>query len=239
MGMEYLETVEEVLEREWTVEGIPVLSARVSLPRPAEADHDKGLRRIGRYYRQFCRSYIRYCERFLYPQAAEAFRQAAAAGSALPQYTAQLSYRVTCNQSGLWSLYADSRERGLLPRPVRRGDTWDLRTGAPVPLGDFFPGRTALRRTLPDFAEAEIRRQLESGSAAYREDWRRQLHKAFSAGNFYVTPEGLHFFYQMYALAPAVEGIPDFFLPWETLGAMPPARFLPPPLAEAGDSAGT
>ena len=76
MGVERLETVEELLEREWTVDGIPLLSARVCLPKLKAPEMDRHLRRMDRYYRQFARSYLRYCGRFLFPQAQAEFRQA-------------------------------------------------------------------------------------------------------------------------------------------------------------------
>ena len=40
---------------------------------------------------------------------------------------------------------------------------------------------------------------------------------AFPPLNFYLTEEGLAFFYPMYAIAPAVEGIPVFTVPYDRL----------------------
>ena len=61
-------------EREWTVEEIPVLSASISLPEPVPAA-DKVSRRIRRYYQLQCRSFLRYCETYLLPAAAEEYRE--------------------------------------------------------------------------------------------------------------------------------------------------------------------
>lgn len=222
MSLERLETVEEVVERDWAVEDIPVLSARVSLPRPAEAGRDRRLRRIDRYYRQFARSYLRYCESFLLPRAAAEFRQAAASGAPLPHLTASLTYQVTWNEGGVWSLYADSRERGGPPLTVRRGDTWNLDTGTPLTLASFFPPRTPLRRLLPALAAREIQRQLDAGTAFYREDWQRRLRRELCTGNYYLSAGGICFFYQMYDLAPSAEGTPVFCLPWGSHGTAAP-----------------
>ena len=62
-------------EREWTVDGIPVLSACVCVPQPVPA-MDRVSRRIWRYYQLQCRSFLRYCEGWLLPQAAEEYRAA-------------------------------------------------------------------------------------------------------------------------------------------------------------------
>ena len=62
-------------EREWTVEGIPVLTATVSVPHPVP---EKEWRRMRRYYQLQCRSYLRYCEKWLLPQAETEYRCSAA-----------------------------------------------------------------------------------------------------------------------------------------------------------------
>ena len=136
--MRELRTEAFTAERAWEVEGIPVLTAEVALPEPVPLA-DRVSRRIHRYYQTQCRAFLRYCESLLLPQAAAEYRTALAASSPLPEFRAELSYRVTYNQDGLWSLYTQSRERvGPGPELVtRRSDTWDLTEGYPVPLGDF------------------------------------------------------------------------------------------------------
>ena len=39
----------------------------------------------------------------------------------------------------------------------------------------------------------------------YLDGWRRRLRQQFNPIRFYLTPEGLAFFYPMYAIAPAAE----------------------------------
>ena len=133
-------------EREWTVEGIPVLTAAVELPQPQGADAVS--RRIRRYYQAQCKAFLRYCERWLFPQAEAEYRAALAASAPLPCFRAELGYRVTYNSGGLWSLYTQSREVTGHTLLTRRGDTWDLAAGYPVPLSAFFPARSPWRRQL-------------------------------------------------------------------------------------------
>ena len=135
-------------EREWTVEDIPVLTASVTVPRPAPAEN-RVSRRIHRYYQLQCRSYLRYCEHWLLPQAEAAYREALASSAPLPCLRAELKYRVTYNQGGLWSLYTQSRETAASGSALltRRGDTWDLNGGYPVELSAFFPPRSGWKST--------------------------------------------------------------------------------------------
>ena len=102
-----------------------------------------------------------------------------------------------------------------LKNTLRRGDTWDLSDGYPVPLSAFFPRRSGWRRRLMEAAEAEVRRREAAGVSRYHEGVRRKLRRYFNPHNFYLTAEGLVFFYPMYAIAPAAEGVPAFLVPWE------------------------
>ena len=76
----------------------------------------------------------------------EEYRAALAASLPLPHFRAELTYQVTYNDGGLWSLYTQSRESGFSGRPtlLRHGDTWDLTSGYPVPLSAFFPRRSGM-----------------------------------------------------------------------------------------------
>lgn len=213
-----LETETFAAEREWTVDGIPVLSASIALPRPVNC-RDRTARRIDRFYQLQGRSYLRYCEGWLFPQAAESYRLALAGSAPLPCHTAQLTYRVTCSENGVWSLWTQTCEKADGRRMVvRRGDTWDLRTGYPLPLGAFFPKRFPVRKTLLGCAEAEIRRQESCGISRYHESWKQELRRSFNKDHFFIEPDGLRFFWQMGAVAPPAEGIPTFSLPFSPEG---------------------
>ena len=208
-------------EREWTVEGIPMLTAAVELPQPQGADAVS--RRIRRYYQAQCKAFLRYCEHWLLPQAEADYRAALAASAPLPCFRAELGYRVTYNSGGLWSLYTQSREVTGHTLLTRRGDTWDLSAGYPVPLSAFFPARSPWRRQLLALAAEDIQRQERAGIARYDPEWRKKLRR-FNSRNYYLTEEGLTYFFPMYAIAPAAEAIPAFTLPYGQRDLLPPSE---------------
>ena len=216
-----LRTESFATEREWTVEGIPVLTAAVELPQPQGADAVS--RRIRRYYQAQCKAFLRYCERWLFPQAEAEYRAALAASAPLPCFRAELGYRVTYNSGGLWSLYTQSREVTGHTLLTRRGDTWDLTVGYPVPLSAFFPARSPWRRQLLELAAEDIQRQERAGIARYDPEWRKKLRR-FNSRNYYLTEEGLTYFFPMYAIAPAAEAIPAFTLPYGQRDLLPPSE---------------
>ena len=223
-----LSTQPLVTEREWTEDGIPVLTASCSLPQPSEPG-GAAARRVRRYYQLQRRCFFRYCETCLLPQARAEYRAALAASRPLPCFRAELGYRVTWNRDGLWSLYTHTREPGPGGRPLlgRRGDTWDLAAGYPVPLKAFFPGVRNWKGTLLALAAGEAARREAAGVSRYHDRWQQSLRRQFNARNYYLTEEGLAFFYPMYAIAPAAEGIPVFLLPYGTPGLRQPRGPLP------------
>ena len=216
-----LRTESFAAEREWTVEGIPVLTAAVELPQPQGADAVS--RRIRRYYQAQCKAFLRYCERWLFPQAEAEYRAALAASAPLPCFRAELGYRVTYNSGGLWSLYTQSREVTGHTLLTRRGDTWDLSAGYPVPLSAFFPARSPWRRQLLALAAEDIQRQERAGIARYDPEWQQKLRR-FNSRNYSLTEEGLTYFFPMYAIAPAAEAIPAFTLPYGQRDLLPPSE---------------
>ena len=213
--LEHLRTEPFTVHREWTESGIPVLWASVSLPEPVPA-LNAVCRRIRRYYRLQGRAFLRYCQKSLLPLAQAEARAALAESRPLPEFRAELTYQITYNAHGFWSLYTQVREHTLPGQDflLRRGDTWDLNAGYPVALADFFPHRSGWKRQLLSTAEQEALRQERAGISRYWESLRRDLRRRFSPRNYYLTEEGLAFFYPMYAIAPAPEGIPVFTLPY-------------------------
>jgi len=211
----HLQTEPFTTDREWTVEEIPVLTASVSLPQPIPVTTQIA-RRILRYYRLQARSFLRYCERCLFPQAEAEYRAALACSLPLPCFRAELTYTITYNESGLWSLYTQSKEitGPRTPLLTRRGDTWDLSTGYPVSISAFFPPHSPWKKHLLSLASEEIRQRESSGISRYYDSWHKALRCKLNPENFYLTQDGLTFFYPMYTIAPAMEGIPTFTLPF-------------------------
>ena len=214
-----------VTEREWTEDGIPVLTATCSLPQPAMVQ-SAAARRIRRYYHLQRRCFFKYCEAWLLPQARAEYHAALDASRPLPCFRAELGYRVTYNEGGLWSLYTQSREITLPGQTLltRRGDTWDLTAGYPIALSAFFPARAPWRRQLLALAAEDIQRQERSGVARYDPDWRKKLRRRFNPRNYYLTDEGLTYFFPMYTIAPAAEVIPAFTLPYGQRDLLPPGE---------------
>ncbi|MGM9662775.1 MAG: RsiV family protein [Oscillospiraceae bacterium] len=204
------------IQRRWDWEDIPVLVMTLSLPGCGSPAPDRRVRRMDRYYRAFGRCYERYCQRFLYPPAAEAFQAARAQSRPFTPWTAEVRCRTTLRSETLWSVALETEERDQAGRALRRRccDSWDLRCGYLLALGELFEGEPFFRRGLIKRAQAELMERQER-DGPLREDWKKRLRTELSSEHFYLTEEGLVFYYPMYALGPEALGLPSFFLPWD------------------------
>ncbi len=223
-------------ERQWTQEELPVLFMTLSLPSCRSILPDARLRRINRCYEHFARCYESYCEAFLLPAATAAFRAAIAAGRPFHPWQAELRYRTTLQTSRIWCVLLESEEStesGLCHR--LRSDTWDLRDGYLLRLADFFPKDPLPLRRIRRLARQEFSTAAEQG-AALHPDWRRRLRTAAKQDHFYLTEEGLSFYYPQFALGGASLGIPTVSLPWSEDGPVLPEGFSPAALDKSASS---
>ena len=199
-------------EKEWDFEGLPVLKARIKLYLPP---NEKPWRRIRSYYALQKRYFLKYCEAELLPWARSETRVALENSAPTPYFQAELYAHETERSGKIWSLYIEERETGTPDGEfVRRwGDTWDMTTGFAVPLSSLFPARSHWKACMIDAARNEIARQERRGEAKYHPGYEKLLKKYWNPRNFYIMPEHIAYFFPMYAIAPAVEKTPVFYLP--------------------------
>ena len=191
-------------------DGIPLVTVRMTLPQLQDSSG-----RFNRYYRLCANRFEQYCRRELLPQAQAAYCRALEDGGAIPQWQAEIQSHATWEAEEIVSLVCDTTVTGM-PQPVRRrqGDTWDLRRELFLSLSDCFPAGTPWKQQLMEHTVQTITQQEASGVARYCDNWRSLLKSTFHPRYFYLGEDGLSFFFPYRSIAPAVEGIPTFFLPY-------------------------
>lgn len=216
-------------EKTWDAEGIPVLKVSVALPRLDGSD--RRTQRINRYSVRFEKVYLAYCRQILLPEAAESCRAAMETSAPWSMARAELNGCVSFLSGALLSLVYDAREsvHGLAGFQFRRSMVWDLSSGLPVPISEFFPPHTRCRSILLRFAREQIPRRIENGEL-WRTDWRMQLRRTLSLQNYYLSEGGLCFFFPLGSLAPHRAGIPSFTIPYDA----EKGPFAPTPARDTG-----
>ncbi|MCR4772103.1 MAG: RsiV family protein [Oscillospiraceae bacterium] len=168
----------------WTKDGETVASLDVRLP------HIDGVpKRVNNYYsilekrlRSFCRRRARAGERGIY----------------------RLDYTVGLSGGEYISIYCDVYRDGVVR--ARTACTWDAASGYPLPLGHF----TELsRRAVTGRISALIERER---FPVYFKSYGKRLRRFYDPDNFWLSEEGIHFYYQPLTLAPAEYGVSHFLL---------------------------
>ena len=210
--------------RQWEAEGIPILRAQAFLPHlSSPLRHCRSIQRFNRFYYEYLRAFWRFCAKDILPRAKEDFGAAAAQSRPLPLTKATLRSVVAYEKNGLVSLYTDLTVTAPQSRfHTRSADTWDLGSGYPVALSDLYPTGYPIKKELVRFARQMAAERIKAGEV-FCENYRRALRRHFSSRRFYLTPQGLVFFYPRGLVAPAEQGTVTFLVPYGENGPVLPA----------------
>lgn len=165
----------------------PVLSLSQALPLPVEERRPD--RRMERYYRHLGELWKNRWAAVLYPRACAALQEARAGSRPFLPWEAELVYHVTLERDGLSSLYVDVTERqnGTRPLTVRTAETWELRSGTPKTLSEFFPPRLFWKKPIIEALQHQALDRLQGGESLLFEDVETRVASYFSTKRFYLN----------------------------------------------------
>ena len=197
------------------MQDMEIMTAAVSGLARAEGFR-QGLERINAYHRLEAMRLQLYARKNLYHDAVRAYLQAVENGYPVMVYEVIAEFTVTYNQNCALSLYTDQYifTGGAHGSTTRYANTWDLKTGTPIPLGRLVPGFMDGKAYITGEVIRQIRTQMQNGEGDYFEDYEKNAVEEFDPGQFYLTPEGVVVYYQQYAIAPYSSGIPVFLIPY-------------------------
>lgn len=205
-----------VLEDTLTCRGEPVLTYRLTYPQVRSAVFAPAAARISAYYRlEALRLQIEACGA-LYREAVRQYHEAREQGYPVMVYEVRADFTVTLQQSCTLSLYMDIYRYtgGAHGMTTRVSQTWDLRTGEKIPLCHLISGFRDMQAYFTGEVVRQLRAQLEAGEGSYFDSYAADAVQEFDPAQYYLTPEGVVIYYQLYAVAPYSSGIPVFLVPY-------------------------
>ncbi len=203
-------------QKELTLTGEPVLT--LTLSRPQLRGPGPLPRAANRYYEHLSQHWLRHWSRETYLSACCTLALQRERSKPFTPWSAALSGQVTLLDEQYLSLSLTVREDQGEGPPLeyRWGDVWSWRTGAPVPLGDFFPNvrnwRGGLRQALTQAVPEQVGADPLPSPAL-----RSALRRWFPSRRFALTQEGMEFYFPQCTLAPAEQGAPAVLLPQSAL----------------------
>lgn len=210
------------LKREFPYGNTVVLTMSVSFMEVRLPGSPMAESRINRRIRMQTGCFYRRAALDLYRQAAAGYRDSVENGFPFHAYEAVLDYHTAYNRNCYLSAFRDQYEftGGAHGNTVRSSDTWRLGTGRTVPLSCFFRDCTDYKSLLLEqiLKQADNNMQQEP---VYFEDYRTLIPKYFDPKSYYLTPDGIAFYFQQYQIAPYSTGIVVFTLPYGMLDCPP------------------
>ncbi|MFV0343584.1 MAG: DUF3298 and DUF4163 domain-containing protein [Anaerocolumna sp.] len=194
-----------------------VLSYHIEYPQFASDKYKAFIHKLNIYYKADATLYQKFHVAKLYQMAIDDYEYATSNGFLVRKYEIVVKYELTYNQDCVISLFTDRYEYtgGAHGMTNRVGDTWSLEKGKRMLLSDFFPGQIDYKERIIEAIYKQIENQISTSSNYYFDDYENLVRDNFNERNFYIVPEGVTIFYQLYEIAPYSSGIMTFLIPFE------------------------
>lgn len=172
------------------------------------------------HYRQRARKNYRYASTKFYQSAVKQYRMSQAQNFPFHNFEFLEVFESTYCKMPLISLFFDIYEftGGAHGNTVRSGNTWDIRRGRLLPLEYLFVDDYYYVPIMLDYIETEATRRQITGTAHYFDNLKENIKKYFDPKNYYLDENGIAIFYPLYTIAPYVEGIQVFVVPYKLFG---------------------
>ncbi|WP_099467893.1 DUF3298 and DUF4163 domain-containing protein [Konateibacter massiliensis] len=192
---------------------IPVLTYKIYYPCIESNRCSISVKDINYFYYHEAKNSEDYCRTVLYPMALENAQNSEEAP--FHSYEFIVDFTVTYNQCNVISLYMDTYTYtgGAHGNTRRNSNTWDLRTGNLMQLGDVYLLTPNSILDLQKCIEKQISERLQENPGIYFDNYRFLLRDYFCADNFYLQPLCGVIYYQHYDIAPYSTGLPEFYFP--------------------------
>ncbi len=204
--------------------GTPVLTYAIDYPVFTSRQYAPAARTMNAYYELSARGYEAHVKTALTKAALADYKNSIKNGYPVHEYEVKQVFDVTYDRNCAVSLYQDRYEYtgGAHGTTARTSQTWSLLTGKQLPLRTLFPENKHYKEDLKQAIDTQIAQQIENGTGAYFDDYKKLVQKTFDPKSYYLTPENLVIYFQQYDIAPYASGIPTFPIPYDAVGASLP-----------------
>lgn len=180
-------------------------------------------RKINNNIEMQVQEYFRYATNTLYNEAVNSYMESLKNDYPFHGFEAYMEYKITYNDNCFLSLYADKYEfrGGAHGYTTRKSDTYELCTGEYIYLYCFFKPYTDYELFITQEIIIQAENNLIDNPGIYFEDYKNLIAENFNPNNFYMSPDGITFYYLQYEIAPYSTGIVEFTIPYKTIGWYP------------------
>lgn len=190
---------------------------KIEYPQFFSETYQKNLVNINRYYKNKALEIQKYAVTTMFNAAIEQYQYSLGHDYVPRPFELTNIYQVTYNMNCTISLYFDRYEYlgGAHGITVKDSDTWDIQRGKRQSLGDFFEEDDYLNY-VKTFILQEIDFQKDNQNYNYFFDYEKHIYDYERIDNFYLIPNGIIIYFQIYDITPYAAGMPEFFIPFDS-----------------------
>lgn len=208
---------------------IPLLDAEITMPVFEGLRLTRAEKRLNGYYALYQKTVERRSKVTLFRRAKKAHALAMKENRSSSPCRLTLSHTVVLEQDGVLSLLRDHSEThgGAKGVSLRSSDNWNMYDGFPLTLESLLPkGKKSFKAVFAALRAGFEGRQAREG-AVFFDKLSSLIRRRFRPDNYFLTPEGIGFFFQAGEVAPVSEGVRSAVIPYRALGMERPV--LSPP----------
>ncbi|MDL2273143.1 DUF3298 and DUF4163 domain-containing protein [Oscillospiraceae bacterium OttesenSCG-928-G22] len=206
------------IKKDFLYDSTTVIEMKITYP-IVSLENKKIERRINGMYRFTADRFFRYVSKQFYREAVKAYQDAIRNDFPFHAFQAFLTYTETYFTDMYLSTYFDRYEYtgGAHGQTLRFSDTWNLRTGTPQELCDFFKSRSACYKSVLREILSEADERMKNSPGVLFDDYRKRIVKYFKPARYNLIPGGVAVYYQQYDIAPYSSGVVTFDIPFSKL----------------------
>lgn len=170
-------------------------------------------------------NFLAYSYNILFADALEEYKNSNPETLPFRPYEAFMAYTLTYNQNCYLSYYVDKYifTGGAHGNTNRMSCTFSLETGEPVMVYRFFKNLNYKSYIISEITRQATLIENENPGTLF-ENYRELIKENFKINNYYLTPEGIVFYFQQYEIAPYSSGILTFTIPYSEVNSPPSCR---------------
>jgi hypothetical protein len=175
---------------------------------------------MNNYYRNEAQNLAQHAQTTLFTSAVSDYRNSLEHGYPVHEYEIVSYFTVSYNRDCALSLFTDHYEYtgGAHGVTVQSSDTWDLSSGARLPLQTLFPGNREIEHAIKRIVTTQVAMQIQKGEYMYFEDYAERIQETYRSAQYYLTADALAVYFQQYDIAPYITGLPTFFIEYAESG---------------------
>jgi hypothetical protein len=193
-----------------------LLYYRIEYPQFYSEKYKQNLIRINNYYKKEALELQEKAIKDNFKAAVSQYLYSLSRGYPVRQFELYHVYTMTLNAECTLSLYRDTYEYmgGAHGITVRNSESWDTENGRIIKLCEIFDHGVDYCDYIKNAVIEQIKIRIRRDKEMFFEDYIKNVSSNLNCNNFYLTPEGIMIYFQLYEISPYAEGIPQFLIPY-------------------------